>query len=107
MKLRRRKVVKILSTTKGPAPAFAPRYVLLLECGHEVKRRGVRGKKEPTSTKCEQCEMALDRLELAEGWASARDLKIPIVVLRFLKAEGLVNDSMPPHGTNPYWRIKR
>lgn len=106
MNLKRRKAT-VAQVVSGPPPAFAPTYTLELECGHSLQRRGVKGKPAPKTIRCEQCEMALDRLMLATDWATARELRIPFAILRYLENEDHVKSSAAPRGSVIYWRINR
>jgi len=95
--MRRRKVVGAARTKT---------WELQLECGHTVLRRE-KGRGAPKRVDCEQCQMVLDRLELAGDWVMSRQVRATHRTLRFLEKEGLAESTRGPHGGCTYWRRKR
>ncbi len=82
-------------------------YTLRLECGHDVKRRDSGQRRPPKSTYCDECVIVLERLERAEGWATAKQVKSSIPVLRYLEREGLVECSQGYHEQTKYWKRRK
>lgn len=99
MKMKRRTVIH-----KTRLPGKAERYELELECGHKVIRRKS-GSGVPNATRCEQCAIVLDRLEMVpdRGFAEASKIGTTYANLKFLENEGWVKSSPAIRGNTIYW----
>lgn len=82
-------------------------YKLRLECGHTVKRRDSGRKKPPGFTYCDECQIVLDRLSMADDLVSARQIRTNLAVLKFLENEGHVVGTRPHYSQAVYWKINR
>jgi hypothetical protein len=104
MPLQRRKVVHF---EQVPSDLRYPRYILTLECGHQVTRKDRRLRGPPKTVECDKCEIVLDRLSYVEppGWTQARQVGATHQNLRFLEQEGLVESSAQPSAV-VHWRLK-
>ena len=97
-KMKNRRVVEVLFNRENKE------YSLKLECGHTVSRRDTGKRAPPQSTYCDECKIVIDRLNLAEDWVTAREIKSSIPTLKFLEQEGYVEEAKAHHSQTIYWK---
>jgi hypothetical protein len=96
--LKRRKVVSAEHVRKH--------FKMKLECGHEVTKRDSGHKNPPKVTRCDPCEIVMDRARAVGGWFQARTIGASHAALKLLEAEGLVESSKEVMSAAVNWRVR-